>query len=315
MAVFTAVPEGEMLLFLRLWNLPPVLEISPIAQGTDNSNFLIRTKEGKAVFTLAEEAKPEEFAYALALMRHLSCRGIPVAAPIPSAKGELWHLLERKPAALVSFVDGGPIIPPRPEHCAQAGEWLARAHLAGQDFLWRQGNRRGLPWQRQVLSSLGARLPEEVFFQAEQALGRQESLILTLPEGTLHADLFCDNVFFLEGRIEGVIDFYYAFFGPQLFDLAVAACDWAVTEEGGFDEKRLLALLFGYESVRPLLLEEKRAFPLMLERAALRFFISRLYDAICRQAQVGAPKDPWHFHRVLEDIKRRFSQSELSLFP
>jgi homoserine kinase type II len=210
--------------------------------------------------------------------------------------------LNGKPAALVTFLPGKDVERPTIAHCAGVGTVLARIHLAGESYPQRMDNPRGLRWWQEVMPQLLRFLPaedatllrEEVDFQARQRHGR-------LPRGAIHADLFRDNVLFEGLRIAGVIDFYFACTDALLYDVAICVNDWCVQGNGKLDAKCIAALLDAYRATRPFTPEEPAAWPAMLRAAALRFWISRLYDFhLPRPGELTHAKDPGHFRGILK---------------
>jgi homoserine kinase type II len=227
---------------------------------------------------------------------------VPSARPLPHASGEFLGELRGKPAALVSFLPGNDIHDPDARHCAAVGTMLARIHLAGASYTKRMDNPRGLPWWQAVLPEIerflepetAALLRAEVDYQA-----RNQSN--ALPRGAIHADLFRDNVLFEGPRVSGVIDFYFACTDAFLYDVAITVNDWCVLPGGAIDEARAGALLAAYVARRPFTDAERAAWAATLRAAALRFWVSRLYDFhLPRPGELTHAKDPAHFQRILE---------------
>jgi homoserine kinase type II len=241
-------------------------------------------------------------------MRHLAERGIPVPAPVPNERGELVVALHGKPAAIVSRLDGSSQMDPQPVHCAEVGAMLAKMHLAGRDFPLRQPNLRGLDWWVETVPKVlpfldagkAALLSSELAFQREFAAG---PVYAQLAQGPVHADLFRNNVMFVGERLSGCFDFYFAGWDSWLFDLAVTVNDWCIDlDTGRLDEDRVRALTRAYHAARPFTEAEAAAWQPMLRAAALRFWLSRLYDLYRpREAEMLTPHDPTHFERVLRE--------------
>ncbi len=299
-----------------------------IQGGIENTNYFASTERGDYVLTLFERLGFEQLPYYLCLMKHLAARGIPVPEPavdpaiappqdhpleVPAnAPCELLHTVAGKPAAVVQRLDGHSVLAPTPAHCAELGQLLARMHVAGRDFSRIQPNLRGLPWWNEtapvVLPCLdreqAALLQSELAYQNHIA---QSSANAALPRGPIHADLFRDNAMFATGggapRLTGVFDFYFAGTDSWLFDLAVCLNDWAIDlPSGRADAARAAALLAAYGAVRALNGAERALLPAMLRAAALRFWISRLWDFyLPREAALLTPHDPAHFERVLRE--------------
>jgi homoserine kinase type II len=308
MAVFTAVTLDDLTQWMEQFPLGRPLALKGIASGIENSNFFLTVERGEFVLTVFENLNFEQLPFYLQLMRHLAERGIPVPAPVANLRGELVTALQGKPAAIVSKLDGSSEMDPQPAHCAEVGAMLARMHLAARDFPLAQPNLRGLDWWQatapQVLPFLSpdnARLlRDELAYQLEFAgTGRYAGL----PRGPVHADLFRNNVMFVGERLTGCFDFYFAGVDTWLFDLAVTVNDWCIDlASGALDAPRVEALLRAYSAVRPFTDDELAAWQPMLRAAALRFWLSRLYDLhVPRAAEMLTPHDPTHFERILRD--------------
>ncbi len=308
MAVFTAVTLDDLTQWIKQFPLGQALALDGIASGIENSNFFLTTERGEYVLTVFENLDFEQLPFYIQLMRHLAERGIPVPAPVASADGELVVALHGKPAAIVSKLAGSSQMDPQPVHCAEVGAMLARMHLAAQDFPLSQPNLRGLDWWRATapavlphLSADNARLlREEIAVQEEHAASPAYA---RLPRGPVHADLFRNNVMFVGDTLTGCFDFYFAGVDTWLFDLAVTVNDWCIDiATGKLDDARVRALLDAYRAVRPFTDDEAAAWPLLLRAAALRFWLSRLYDLhVPRAAELLTPHDPTHFERILRE--------------
>lgn len=330
MAVFTEVGFEEADALVRRLGLGPLRALKGIEGGIENTNYFASTESGEFVLTLFERLGAEQLPYYLCLMKHLAARGLPVPEPVAdpavepvsghplsipaNAPCELLHVVAGKPAAVVQRLAGRSELAPAPAHCAELGRLLARMHLAARDFPRIQPNLRGLCWWNDtapvVLPHLdpaqAALLQRELAYQNHVAAS---SAYAALPRGPVHADLFRDNVMFAlpaEGqppRLTGVFDFYFAGTDSWLFDLAVCLNDWAIDlPSGRHDAARADALLAAYAEVRPLTGAERALLPAMLRAAALRFWISRLWDFhLPREASMLKPHDPTHFERVLRE--------------
>jgi len=331
MAVFTEVGFGEADALVQRLGLGPLRELRGIEGGIENTNYFATTESGEFVLTLFERLSAEQLPYYLCLMKHLSAAGLPVPAPVsapaatdtprkgqpasPAADGgcDLLHMVAGKPAAVVQKLSGRSELAPGPAHCAELGAMLARMHVAGRDYPRIQPNLRGLPWWNETVpvvlpyieESQASLLRAELAYQNHVA---ETSAYAALPRGPVHADMFRDNVMFATGgdadappRLTGVFDFYFAGTDTWLFDLAVCLNDWAIDlPTGRHDAERADALLSAYESVRALNASERALLPAMLRAAALRFWISRLWDFhLPREASMLKPHDPAHFERVL----------------
>jgi len=301
MSVFTTVTAEQLRAWLGSYAVGSLVSLEGIAAGIENTNYFVTTSEGRYVLTLFEKLKAHELPFYLGLMDHLAGKGIPSARPIPDRTGGFLGELNGKPAALVSFLPGIDLNDPSPEQCAPVGAMLAAIHLAGASYSGRMDNPRGLRWWKAVMPEI---LP---FLGAEDAaLAREEIRLQSLyrfedlPRGAIHADLFRDNVLWEHGRISGVIDFYFACTDALLYDVAIAVNDWCVEPGGVLDERRVLAFLEAYRRLRPFTALERGAWPVMLRAAALRFWVSRLYDFyLPRAGELTHAKDPNHFRRIL----------------
>ncbi len=303
MSVYTTVTPEELRAWLSQYSLGTLIELKGIAAGVENTNYFVTTSHGRYVLTLFERMAAETLPYYINLMAHLASHGIPCPQPIASLDNQYLNPLKGKPACIVTRLEGAPDMTPGVGHCAQVGEMLADLHLAGRSYPAHLSNPRGPHWWREtaraVMPHLDAHaqalLTEELRFQA---LYRFEDL----PRGVIHADLFRDNVLFDGERLSGVIDFYFACDDAWLYDVAITVNDWCVNADCTLDTARVMALLQRYHERRPLTAIEKGAWPVMLRAAALRFWLSRLYDLhFPRPGEVTHAKDPSHFQRVLEN--------------
>jgi homoserine kinase type II len=241
-------------------------------------------------------------------MQHLAQHGVPVPEPHGDESGEILHTVAGKPAALVDKLEGGHQLAPDIEHCEQVGAMLAQMHLAGRDFALHQPNLRGVAWWQETVPVIlpflepaqRELIESELHFQVTLA---NSPAYAALPHGPVHADLFRDNVIFVGDRLSGFFDFYFAGVDAWLFDIAVCLNDWCVDlASGRLDELRAAAFVTAYETVRPLAGGEKRLMPALLRAAALRFWISRLWDMhLPRDASLLKAHDPQHFERVLRE--------------
>ena len=310
MAVFTEVPlEAARDLFEQL-NVGKLQQLRGIAGGIENTNYFATTDQGEYVLTLFERLSHEQLPFYLYLMQHLAERGIAVPKPQANAAGEILFTLCGKPAAVVDKLRGASQLQPQPVHCAKLGDLLARMHVAGQDFAMQQPNLRGLPWQNetapQVYPHLRAAqldlLQEELAYQNQIAAS---AAYAALPRGPVHADLFRDNVMFEGDTLTGCFDFYFAGVDTWIFDLGVCLNEWAINHaDGSHEPARAQALLDAYQAVRPFTAEERALLPDMTRAAALRFWVSRLWDFyLPREASMLTPHDPTHFERVLRQRK------------
>jgi homoserine kinase type II len=306
MAVFTPVSLDEIIPWAAQFPIGTVRSIQGISSGIENSNFFLFTDRGEYVLTIFEKLSFEQLPFYLNLMRHLAERDVLVPAPIANSQGDILHRLQGKPAAIVSRLHGDWVPAPRPVHCASVGAMLARMHLAAHDYPLHQPNLRGLSWWRETTPVVLPYLSDDNQQLLRAEMQFQENLAAStiypsLPSGPIHADLFRNNVMFNGEQLSGFFDFYFAGCDRWLFDVAVTVNDWCIDlDSGATDAARVRALLDAYHAVRPFTLEEISAWPAMLRAAALRFWISRLYDFyLPREAEMLTPHDPTHFERIL----------------
>ena len=306
MAVYTEVSFDEAAAFVRPLNIGELTALDACAGGIENTNYFADTTQGRYVLTLFERLTFEQLPFYLHLMKHLALRGIPVPDPQADASGALLLALKGKPAAVVNRLRGRHHLAPDTRDCARVGEVLARMHLAGADFALHQPNLRGLAWWTETVPVV---LP---YITAQQAELMTTELALAqhvgaspahaaLPRGAIHADLFRDNVMFDAGELTGVFDFYFAGVDSLLFDVAVCLNDWCIDlASGALVEARAEAFVAAYDSVRRFSNDELRLLPVLMRNAALRFWISRLWDVhLPRDASLLTAHDPTHFERVL----------------
>jgi homoserine kinase type II len=305
MAVFTPVTLEDVSRWIRQFPLGEVRSLQGIPSGIENTNFFLSTASGEFVLTIFEKLSFAQLPFYLGLMRHLAQHGVLVPSPVATNSGELLASLRGKPAAIVSKLEGKCQLAPAPAHCAAVGAMLARMHLAAKDFPIRQPNLRGIAWRRETAPVVLPYLSEsdKALLRAEMQFqdNFHEQGAPALPSGPVHADLFRNNVMFDGLRLTGFFDFYFAGCDTWLFDVAVTVNDWCIdTVSGALDEPRTRALLAAYHATRPFTPEEKAAWPAMLRSAALRFWLSRLYDYhLPRDAELLTPHDPIHFERIL----------------
>ena len=310
MAVYTDVSFDEAAALVARLGIGELTSLKPIASGIENTNYFADTTLGRYVLTLFERLTFEQLPFYLELMRHLATHGIPVPGPKADASGAILHSLQGKPAAVVDRLRGGHRLAPDAEHCGAVGAMLARMHLAGADFALHQPNLRGLSWWNETVPVVLPFLDESQRTLIESELAFQQQLaasaaFATLPHGPIHADLFRDNAMFdADGDADvltGMFDFYFAGVDSFGFDIAVCLNDWCIDLESGLlAEDRASAFVAAYDAVRALTSNERRLLPALMRGAALRFWISRLWDLyLPRDASLLKPHDPTHFERVL----------------
>ncbi|NQW09610.1 MAG: homoserine kinase [Alphaproteobacteria bacterium] len=301
MAVYTPVSDDELEAFLAAYDIGEVTSFSGIAEGVENSNFLVRTTEGTFILTLYEKrVNPDELPFFIGLMDHLARKGLSVPRPVPARDGETLRNLNDRPAAIVSFVNGVWHRRIQPAYCRSLGANMAEMHAAGLDFALTRRNNLSVGGWRPLLESCA--LPENPIYHGLHNELNQELLFLEanwpshLPSGTIHADLFPDNVFFLKEQVSGFIDFYFACTDILVYDLAICLNAWCFEVDGGFNITKAQNLVTGYHGVRPCSVAEREALPILARGAALRFLLTRLYDWMNTPADaLVKPKDPMEY--------------------
>jgi homoserine kinase type II len=305
MAVYTEVTDEALAEFLLLYDIGSLLAFRGIAEGVENSNYALKTSTGDFILTLYEKrVAPEDLPWFLGLMEHLAAHGLSCPLPVRARDGRNLHQLAGKTAAITTFLPG--VWPRRVQapHCEPLGGALAQMHLAGQGFAPTRRNALGpegwgpllqkcLPQTDSVLAGLGAEL--NLWLEQITAAWPRD-----LPVGHIHADLFPDNVFFLDGKISGLIDFYFACTDLYAYDVAVCLNAWCFERDFSFNVTKSRALLRGYMTHRPLSGAEIAALPVLAQGAAMRFLLTRLYDWLnTPQGALVTPKDPLDYYRYL----------------
>jgi homoserine kinase type II len=313
MAVYTDVAAEDLARFLAGYDIGELLAYKGIAEGVENSNFLVHTDIGNFILTLYERRVAEsDLPFFLALMEHLASRGITCPQPVKNKAGRTLGKLAGRPAAIVTFLDGMWIRRPSAAHCAALGEALARLHLAGGDFAMCRENALSVAGWRQLYEGCRERA-HKVERNLEALVAAELDLLERdwpngLPRGVIHADLFPDNVFFLGDRLSGLIDFYFACNDAFAYDVAICLNAWCFEPDHSYNITKGRALLHGYLRTRALTRQEIAALPMLCRGAALRFLLTRLVDWL--EVPPGAlvkPKDPLEYYRKL-----RFHQANMS---
>jgi len=308
MAVYTAVEPEALGAFLARYDIGRAVALTGIPQGIENSNYRLDTDRGRFVLTLFERrVQAADLPFYLGLMRHLAAREVPCPMPVATRGGDLFGTLCGKAAAIVGFLDGDWPRQPDATQCEAVGAALARLHLAGADFPLRRDNDLSLAgWQRLFAATrdqadgVAPGLADEV----QAALGTLTAEWPDdLPRGAIHADLFPDNVFFHDGCISGLIDFYFACTDAMAYDLAICQTAWCFPTPERYDTALAEALERGYTAIRPLSAAERRALPVLRRGAALRFLLTRLYDRVHDvKGLLGQPKDPLEYRCKLRTL-------------
>lgn len=319
MAVYTDVTAEDLAAHLARYDIGELLSFKGIAEGVENSNFLLHTTAGYFILTLYEKrVDPADLPFFIGLMEHLSARGLTCPQPVKMKSGEALGALAGRPAAIVTFLEGMWIRRPQVHHCAAVGRALAQLHLAGEGFAltranalsvggWRPLYERARERADTVATGLSGTIAEELeHCELHWPAG--------LPTGVIHADLFNDNVFFLKDRLSGLIDFYFACNDILAYDLAICLNAWCFSADYEFDFARGSAMIAAYQAVRPLGEAEKAALPLLCRGSALRFLLTRLVDWLnVPPGAVVTPKDPLEYFKKLRFHRKVASPTEYGL--
>ncbi len=319
MAVYTEIPDEELHAFIAGFDIGPLVSCKGIAEGVENSNYLLRCGAGSYILTLYEKRVNEtDLPFFIELLRHLAAKGITCPLPVVARDGAALHRLAGRPAAVMTFLEGLWPKRPTPKHCAQVGTALAQLHLAGRDFVMHRANALsigGWPALVEASASRADTVREGLRETITMELAHLESCWpKNLPTGVIHADAFPDNVFFLGDSLSGLIDFYFACNDLFAYDLAIALNAWCFEQDGSFNRTKGAALIEAYRRVRPLEQQEIAALPTLARGAALRFLLTRLVDWL--NVPPGAlvkPHDPLHYLSRLRFHQRITCATEYGL--
>jgi homoserine kinase type II len=301
MSVYTKVETDELDVFLQRYSLGKRISYAGITAGVTNTNYWLETQTGHYVLTLFEHLDSAGLDYVLGLQHHLADKGVNCVAPIVDREGYLFSPLNNRPAAIVSRIPGSVRPAPTVDQCRQIGLELAKFHLAGLSYENQKTNSRGLEWWKSMSEQLCFVLDEADMGLINLVIEDFEcSDLANLPKGSLHGDLFHDNALFEGDRLGGIIDFDYACHDYLIYDIAVTANDWCINSEGLFLPEKMSAFLVAYNEVRHLQASEYTTLPIMLQVAALRFWLSRLYDkTFPLEGELTFVKDPNECRKML----------------
>jgi homoserine kinase type II len=305
MAVYTEVTDEALTAFLTLYDIGGVVAFRGIAEGVENSNYALKTTQGDFILTLYEKrVETAELPWFLGLMEHLAAQGLPCPLPVRGLDGKNLYFLSGRVAAITTFLPG--VWPRRVQaaHCGPLGAALAQLHNAGQGFAPARENALGPAGWRPLLEKSVSRADEVLPGLGAELSAALDGILASwpdaLPRGHIHADLFPDNVFFLDGKISGLIDFYFAATDIYAYDVAVCLNAWCFERDFSFNVTKSQALLRGYQEHRALSGAERAALPVLAQGAAMRFLLTRLYDWLnARQGALVTPKDPVDYVRRL----------------
>ena len=300
MAVYTHVSEKDLAAFLQNYNLGEYVSHEGIEQGVENTNYHVFTDQGRYILTLFENrVDPFDLPFFFAFTDHLAGKGIACPETVAARNGEIILELNGRSAALITFLEGSGVDPAdiTPDHCAQIGTCLGEMHLAAQDFSQSRPNTVGLSEWRRLAARTRGRANEVVPGLANIIDGELDCLEqnwpLDLPVAAVHADLFPDNVFFLNGRLSGVIDFYFTATEALAYDFAITVNAWCFDDENRLVRDRLDRLKWHYEEKRTLNARERESMPLLCRGAAMRILLTRLHDWVFHpDGALVKPKDP-----------------------
>ena len=310
MAVYTDVSADDLARFIARYDIGELLSYKGIAEGVENSNFLVHTSAGNFILTLYEKRVAEgDLPFFLGLMEHLAARGLNCPQPVKNREGGMLGVVAGRPAAIVTFLDGLWIRKPNAGHCAAVGEAMARLHLAGSDFNIKRPNALSVDSWRPLFEHAGPRGDSVRPGLCNEIVGElgllEKNWPRDLPVGVIHADLFPDNVFFLGDKLSGLIDFYFACNDMLAYDVAICLNCWCFEPNHSYNVTKGRALLGGYNKVRALSAAEQAALPMLARGAAMRFLLTRLVDWLAvPEGALVRPKDPLEYFRKL-----RFHQS------
>lgn len=305
MAVYTDITEDDLRNFLIQYDTGTLTSYKGIAEGVENSNFLLHTTKDPLILTLYEKrVEKNDLPFFLGLMQHLAAKGLSCPLPLPRKDGELLGELSGRPAALISFLEGMWLRKPEAKHCREVGKALAAMHLAGEGFEIERPNALSVEGWKVLWDKSEARADEVEKGLKDEIRAEIDYLAAhwpkDLPAGVIHADLFQDNVFFLGDELSGLIDFYFACNDLLAYDVSICLNAWCFEKDGAYNVTKGKALLEGYQSVRPLSAEELDALPLLARGSALRFFLTRLYDWLTTpEGALVVKKDPLEYLRKL----------------
>ena len=319
MAVYTDIAEDELKWFLTEYDAGQLLSYKGIAEGVENSNFLLHTSKAPLILTLYEKrVEKNDLPFFLGLMQHLSAGGLSCPLPLPRKDGALLGTLSGRPAALISFLEGMWLRKPEAKHCREVGKALAQMHVAGEGFVLTRPNALSLDgWQ--MLWDKSEERADEVEFGLQNEIRSDLNFLRAywpkdLPAGVIHADLFPDNVFFLGDELSGLIDFYFACNDLLAYDVSICLNAWCFERDGAYNITKGTQMLEGYQSVRPLSEAEIKALPVLSRGSALRFFLTRLYDWLTTpEGAMVTKKDPLEYLRKLRFHRQISSPAEYGL--
>jgi len=319
LAVYTDISEDDLKWFLTEYETGELLSYKGIAEGVENSNFLLHTSKDPLILTLYEKrVEKSDLPFFLGLMHHLAARGLSCPLPLPRRDGALLGRLSDRPAALISFLEGMWLRKPEAKHCREVGKALAQMHIAGEGFELKRPNALSIDGWKTLWEKSEARADEVEKGMSDEVRAEMDFLSAhwpkDLPSGVIHADLFPDNVFFLGDTLSGLIDFYFACNDLLAYDVSICLNAWCFEKDGAYNITKGTAFLDAYQSVRPLSEAERTALPILARGSALRFFLTRLYDWLTTpEGAMVTKKDPLEYLRKLRFHRQIKSAAEYGL--
>jgi len=303
MAVYTSINSNNLSEWLKEFKFKDFVDFKGISSGVTNSNYLIIMPDLNYILTIFEHNNIEELPFYVDLMTYLATNNFLCPKPIENNSGQGLGLLKNKPALMVSFLEGKEITGRNAKSCYSVGQYLAKLHLITNNFPQSNKNTRGLGWMSAMHSNLKEYLTLEDQEIIELEINYHKELDkVELPEGIIHGDLFRDNVLFLNDKVSGFIDFYYACNEKFIYDIAIAMNDWCIDEDGKINKIMYLEFIKGYQLERKLTDNEQHYLNSALRLAALRFWLSRLEDFHkMKDGEITSIKNPSHFKDILLD--------------
>jgi homoserine kinase type II len=309
-AVYTEVSDEQLDAFLADYDIGELMSFKGIAEGVENTNFMLHTNRGYYFLTLYEKrVDPKDLPFFVGLMEHCAARGLSCPQPVKNKKGNSLGELAGRPAAIITFLEGISVRRPSNAHCAALGQALAQFHKAGEGFSIRRENALGPEGWKKLAAQCEARAdevaPDLATLIKEEVAHLSAHWPKNLPAGVIHADLFPDNVFFLGDKLSGLIDFYFACNDFYAYDVAICLNAWCFEIDGSFNVTKGKALLSNYNTARPLSNAEVEAMPLLARGAALRFLLTRTFDWLnVPEGALVRPKDPKEYLKKLQFHRR-----------
>ena len=303
MAVYTSINSSDLNDWIEKFNFKDLVNFKGISSGVTNSNYLIQMAHSNYILTIFEHNNIEELPFYIDLMTYLAKENFLCPRPIENKNGQALGLLKEKPALMVSFLDGKEKVIRSPKSCYLVGQYLAKLHLTANNFPQLNKNTRGLDWVSDMYLNLKKYLSLEDQGILELEINYHKEMDkVELPEGIIHGDLFKDNVLFLNDKVSGFIDFYYACNEKFIYDIEIAINDWCIDQDGQINKSMFLEFIKGYQLERKLTDNEQEYLNVALRLAALRFWLSRLEDFYnAKEGEITSIKDPKHFKDILLD--------------